>query len=582
MATQIQLRRGTESQWYDVNPTLMQGEVGIELDTNKFKIGDGTSDWNSLPYSNSGGGSGSSGSSGSSGESGTSGSSGESGSSGSSGESGTTLNFIGVWTPASYNKDTVAISPSDRNTYISTAVTVNVYTDPSSDPTEWALYTYAGSNGTSGTSGGGGDSWTTSSVDIQVNSITVGAGSDATQNNIILGKNSLSSNTTGSSNIAIGTDAMYANSTGYKNIAIGENALTANTDGHSNTAIGTWALQTNQSGFYNVAVGLQALEHMNDSGNTAIGRSAMNIATYGSDNTAIGLSSMEATENCAGNTALGAATLQELQAGSENIAIGRYAMGGAPSGSHNIAIGISALNVVAADNNIAIGQNALLTLNSGTNNIVIGNNSATTATDRSNTVIIGNNIATPDSDNTILIGDGYGNVRISVDGGGGVSLNGGMLDATASYATTAAYAETASYVIGGGSSSPSASYFSSSAIIIDSTPRAIVNSASYDSATTIANIDMRVATMFDIDLSTSASLTITSSNMDSGRTAMIRIKNVATSFATTASISLPSGWTYIGGTKPTVLPGGRSSFLSISCFGPSDSDVVCGYSFNPI
>ena len=30
------------------NPTLAQGELGIELDTGRFKIGDGVTAWNTL------------------------------------------------------------------------------------------------------------------------------------------------------------------------------------------------------------------------------------------------------------------------------------------------------------------------------------------------------------------------------------------------------------------------------------------------------------------------------------------------------------------------------------------------------
>lgn len=51
MATQIQLRRGSSTQWSSTNPILMQGEIGAELNTGRFKIGDGTGSWNSLPYS---------------------------------------------------------------------------------------------------------------------------------------------------------------------------------------------------------------------------------------------------------------------------------------------------------------------------------------------------------------------------------------------------------------------------------------------------------------------------------------------------------------------------------------------------
>ena len=51
MAVQIQLRRGTASEWTAVNPTLAVGELVIETDTDKYKIGDGSTAWTSLGYS---------------------------------------------------------------------------------------------------------------------------------------------------------------------------------------------------------------------------------------------------------------------------------------------------------------------------------------------------------------------------------------------------------------------------------------------------------------------------------------------------------------------------------------------------
>ena len=48
---QIQLRRGTASLWSAANPLLAQGEIGLETDTNLYKIGDGSTYWNSLGYS---------------------------------------------------------------------------------------------------------------------------------------------------------------------------------------------------------------------------------------------------------------------------------------------------------------------------------------------------------------------------------------------------------------------------------------------------------------------------------------------------------------------------------------------------
>jgi hypothetical protein len=50
MANRIQLRRGSAQEWSNVNPTLALGELGIEIDTGRIKIGDGVTTWNSLKY----------------------------------------------------------------------------------------------------------------------------------------------------------------------------------------------------------------------------------------------------------------------------------------------------------------------------------------------------------------------------------------------------------------------------------------------------------------------------------------------------------------------------------------------------
>jgi hypothetical protein len=61
MAIQIQFRRGTAAEWTSVNPILAEGEMGIETDTNLFKIGNGNDNWTTLPYGGLRGYSGSSG-----------------------------------------------------------------------------------------------------------------------------------------------------------------------------------------------------------------------------------------------------------------------------------------------------------------------------------------------------------------------------------------------------------------------------------------------------------------------------------------------------------------------------------------
>lgn len=50
MADRIQLRRDTAANWVNHNPVLLEGEPGVELDTDQWKMGDGVHSWNDLPY----------------------------------------------------------------------------------------------------------------------------------------------------------------------------------------------------------------------------------------------------------------------------------------------------------------------------------------------------------------------------------------------------------------------------------------------------------------------------------------------------------------------------------------------------
>jgi hypothetical protein len=47
---QMAQRKDTAANWTAANPILLSGEIGYETDTKKFKIGDGTTNWNSLAY----------------------------------------------------------------------------------------------------------------------------------------------------------------------------------------------------------------------------------------------------------------------------------------------------------------------------------------------------------------------------------------------------------------------------------------------------------------------------------------------------------------------------------------------------
>ena len=48
--TRFKLRNGTAAAWTAANPVLLAGEIGIETDNRRYKIGDGATAWSSLSY----------------------------------------------------------------------------------------------------------------------------------------------------------------------------------------------------------------------------------------------------------------------------------------------------------------------------------------------------------------------------------------------------------------------------------------------------------------------------------------------------------------------------------------------------
>ena len=52
LRTKLVIRNDSAENWTTKNPVLLKGELGIEIDTNLFKIGNGTSAWAALPYAN--------------------------------------------------------------------------------------------------------------------------------------------------------------------------------------------------------------------------------------------------------------------------------------------------------------------------------------------------------------------------------------------------------------------------------------------------------------------------------------------------------------------------------------------------
>jgi len=110
MPVQIQMRRGTTAQWSTANPTLASGEVGVDTTLTKFKVGNGSTAWNSLQYA--------------------------------------TLTYQGTYAGGTtyYANDVVSYNNSSYICILQT--TGNLPTNA----TYWSLLALAGTNGTNGTS----------------------------------------------------------------------------------------------------------------------------------------------------------------------------------------------------------------------------------------------------------------------------------------------------------------------------------------------------------------------------------------------------------------------------------------------
>lgn len=50
MGAEIRFLRATAGRWATVNPVLDDGEPGYEKGTNRWKVGNGITAWNDLPY----------------------------------------------------------------------------------------------------------------------------------------------------------------------------------------------------------------------------------------------------------------------------------------------------------------------------------------------------------------------------------------------------------------------------------------------------------------------------------------------------------------------------------------------------
>lgn len=249
----FRLKRDVAANWTANNPTLLEGEFGLETDTGKLKLGNGVTAWNSLGYHIQ-----------------------------------TTVQagsytIAGAWT-FSHNISiagmTVGLGPGENAGNLAIGASA------------MAARTTGGNNLAIGTS-------------------ALAAATSGSQN-VAIGSLALASVLVHGGNTAIGRQALWKTAA-HNNTGIGYLAASDNTSGQSNVAIGTSSLQLNVSGTENTAIGYRAgrtgtTANANVSGdsNTYIGANAgPGTPTQLSRATVIGASALVTTSN---TVVLGATT----------------------------------------------------------------------------------------------------------------------------------------------------------------------------------------------------------------------------------------------------------------------------------
>jgi hypothetical protein len=231
----------------------------------------------------------------------------------------------------------------------------------------------------------------TFSLDITVNSLTIGRGAGAIASNTVVGASALPVNTTGTLNTAIGNFSLLTNTTGYGNTSVGHSALAYNTTGFFNAAIGVNALLSNTTGTYNNALGTASLyNNTTGSNNTAVGQVSGTNNTTGSNNTYIGFGSGGGITTGSNNTIIGQFTGTAAMANNIVLADGagnvRYRYDGTNNNlygnvnfSSTIGNGTYTYTLPSATGTLALTSNlsAYLPLTGGTLTGALGGTSAT-------------------------------------------------------------------------------------------------------------------------------------------------------------------------------------------------------------
>jgi hypothetical protein len=433
--------------------------------------------------------------------------------------------------------------------------------------------------------------WTTSSVDIRVNGMTIGKAGGQVATNTAVGFDALKRNVTGAQNTAFGYNALVSAS-GDENTGIGYNAGGKITTGTQNIAIGDDAMSIGPvTSIGNIAIGNRALESLTSGVyNVLIGVSAGEDIYEGFYNTGVGTDSQAINASGSYNTTLGYRSGAQLASSVGNTLIGTWAGYVMTSGSFNTIVGIG-------DDTTGVG---------------IGNN---------NTIIGGRLKNLPGAlSNNIILADGSGSIRAQYSGSwvlsGNVSASSfsattftGNLTGTASYATQAAnstlfdsrpfsvFANTGSNTFVGNQIITGSLILSSSAAIeltvvggtsmsgslnvngnLDLTGSLFNKPQAIFASSQTASLDFSSGSIFTLDLPSSATNTfITATNLKPGASAALEITQ---GLAGNATVSFSSAFTFPSGSSYTAFASGSAKdVITLVSFNGSTIRAVAANNF---
>ena len=92
-----------------------------------------------------------------------------------------------------------------------------------------------------------------------------------------------------------------------------------------------------------------------------------------------------------------------------------------------------------------------------------------------------------------------------------------------------------------------------------------------------SSLDLNFATFGQKRIDLTGNLSLTSNNMDYGKSLLLRIA----ADGSVRTLAFPAGWRWVGGTAPANIAANKLALLRLECFGTVEASVVARYLVEP-